>query len=77
MFNFQPNVPNVLYVKAGWEVMACVKPLDLFLKECIFGQDITGTFLLESEKQRMAAPLLRVEGQQHIGSPWCHPTSDP
>jgi hypothetical protein len=40
-FNFQPGVLNTLYVKVGWETMACVKPLDLFIKECTLGGDVT------------------------------------
>ena len=50
MFNFQPGVTNVLYVKAGWETMACVKPLDLFLKECTFGEELTGQYMLDTDK---------------------------
>eukprot|EP00929_Paragymnodinium_shiwhaense_P010037 TRINITY_DN114502_c0_g1_i1.p1 TRINITY_DN114502_c0_g1~~TRINITY_DN114502_c0_g1_i1.p1 ORF type:complete len:338 (-),score=46.65 TRINITY_DN114502_c0_g1_i1:37-1050(-) len=33
-FKMDPSITYVLYVKKGWETMACVKPLDQFNKEC-------------------------------------------
>ena len=32
---------HVVYVKQGWEEMACVKPLDLFKYDCSFGRELT------------------------------------
>jgi len=35
-FTMSPNTMYVVYVKQGWETMACVKPLHQFEKECEF-----------------------------------------
>eukprot|EP00929_Paragymnodinium_shiwhaense_P014578 TRINITY_DN12249_c0_g1_i1.p1 TRINITY_DN12249_c0_g1~~TRINITY_DN12249_c0_g1_i1.p1 ORF type:complete len:2149 (+),score=272.56 TRINITY_DN12249_c0_g1_i1:123-6569(+) len=35
-FAMQPHEQYVLYMKQGWESMACVKPLHQFLRECTF-----------------------------------------
>ena len=35
------GTPQVAYVKAGYETMACVKPLDLFHYDCAFGHELT------------------------------------
>ena len=43
-FDFQPGVEQALYTKKGWETMACIKPMHLFVKDCILGADITLTW---------------------------------
>lgn len=43
-FDFQPNVEQVLYTKQGWETMASIKPLALFLKDCFYDTDISLTW---------------------------------
>jgi len=35
-FTMSPNTMYVVYVKQGWETMACAKPLHQFEKECVF-----------------------------------------
>ena len=50
---------QVAYVKAGWETMACVKPLDLFNKDCTLGTPISD--FLEYRKVRQAEDAAAAE----------------
>ncbi len=36
-----PEADTVLYMKEGYETMSCVKPLDLFERDCTLGIDVT------------------------------------
>ena len=55
-FEYQPNVQNVLYVKKGWEEMACVKPLSLFLQECQFGPEVTEQYYPKPDEPPSETP---------------------
>ena len=41
-FVLDPEEDSVLYLKQGWEVMACVKSKEQFLKECVVKQNVDG-----------------------------------
>ena len=43
-FYIQPGVKQIVYTKQGWETMASVKPMELFDRDCVLGEDITATW---------------------------------
>jgi len=47
-FSIPPEGEHVIYVKAGFETMATVKPLELFTKDCVFGPPTNGPNTPES-----------------------------